>query len=165
MVRAGVSSMNSGSVCRSCDARLNDWKSSRLILPMRNASPEIPDCSARMRVASWSADISRLKKATLAPIFLSRSIPSSSSRRKRWAALNAMLVASAVLPMPGRPARISRSESCRPPIFWLMLASPVVMPERCPPELSARSAILTASVVACAKLLTAPSSISPPETR
>ncbi len=29
--------------------------------------------------------------------------------------LNAMLVTSAVLPMAGRPARITRSDACRPP--------------------------------------------------
>ena len=32
------------------------------------------------------------------------------------AMLKAMLVASAVLPMPGRPARMTRSEACRPPM-------------------------------------------------
>ena len=34
---------------------------------MRRFSELIPDCSARIRVASWSADISRLNKATGAP--------------------------------------------------------------------------------------------------
>ena len=32
--------------------------------------------------------------------------------------LKAMLVASAVLPMPGRPATMTRSEACRPPSLW-----------------------------------------------
>ena len=67
------------------------------------------DCSARIRVANWSADISRLKKATGAPADLAGSMPSSWSRTKRWAQAKAMLVASDVLPMPGRPARIDRS--------------------------------------------------------
>jgi hypothetical protein len=35
---------------------------------MRSASELIPACSARMRVASWTLDISRLKNATPAPI-------------------------------------------------------------------------------------------------
>ncbi len=40
---------------------------------MRSASPDTPDCSASTRVASWSADISRLKKATFgAHILLGR---------------------------------------------------------------------------------------------
>src|SRR3546814_6012994 len=65
------------------------------------------------------------------------------------------LVANDVLPMPGRPERISKSEGCNPPILALTESSPVVIPETLPPESSARSAILTASVVACAKVLTA----------
>ena len=44
--------------------------------------------------------------------------------------------------MPGRPARMIRSDRCRPPILALRLSSPVVMPETWPPELSARSAVL-----------------------
>ena len=36
--------------------------------------------------------------------------------------LKAMLVASAVLPMPGRPARMTRSERCRPPIVAVEIA-------------------------------------------
>ena len=51
---------------------------------------------------------------------LSGAMPSSMSRRKRCAALKAMLVASEVLPMPGRPARMIRSELCRPPILALI---------------------------------------------
>ena len=46
--------------------------------------------------------------------------------------------------MPGRPARMIRSEWCRPPVLALIVSSPVVMPERPPPELSAFSAICTA---------------------
>ncbi len=47
---------------------------------------------------------------------------------KRRAVLNAMLVASAVLPMPGRPATMIRSELCRPPVLALTVSRPVVMP-------------------------------------
>ena len=47
--------------------------------------------------------------------------------------------------MPGRPARMIRSEWCRPPVLALTDSSPVVMPDRPPPEFSAFSAILTAS--------------------
>ena len=44
----------------------------------------------------------------------------------------AMLVASADLPMPGRPAMMMRSEGCRPPILASRSLSPVAMPERPP---------------------------------
>ena len=84
----------------------------------------------------------------------SGAIPSSVSRMKRCAAANAMLVASAVLPMPGRPARIVRSLLCSPPILALMPSRPVVTPDRCPPEFKARSACLIASWLASPKLLT-----------
>ena len=76
------------------------------------------------------------------------------SRIQRRAALKAMLVARLLLPMPGRPATIIRSEWCIPPILALIESKPVVIPDMLPPELSARSAILTAIVVACAKVLT-----------
>ena len=46
--------------------------------------------------------------------------------------LKAMLVASAVLPMPGRPAMMTRSEACRPPILWSRSARPVAMPRQVP---------------------------------
>ena len=65
-------------------------------------------------MASWSADISRLKKTTPAPADFSVSIPSSRSRSKRWAAAKAMLVPSEVLPMPGRPATISKIAVVKP---------------------------------------------------
>ena len=45
------------------------------------------------------------------------------------AAPKAILVASAVLPMPGRPARITRSDGCSPPVFASRSRSPVVRPE------------------------------------
>ena len=56
-----------------------------------------------------------------------------------------MLVPSALLPMPGRPATMIRSDGCMPPILLLRLSSPVVRPDRWPPLLSARSAISSAS--------------------
>ena len=58
-------------------------------------------------------------------------------RRKRSAAANAMLVASAVLPMPGRPATMIRSDRWSPPIRELRRSKPVVMPDSPPPLLSA----------------------------
>ena len=105
-----------------------------------------------MRVASWSALISRLKNATAAPTDCSGAMPSAMSRRRRSAALKAMLVASAVLPMPGRPATMTRSESCRPPIFSLIEVMPVVLPAIWPPELKARSIAVIATRVAMPKL-------------
>ena len=147
--------MNSGSCSSSAAAAASCANSLRLILPIRSASELIPDCSARIRVASWSADISRLKNATLAPTDSEGGMPSCMSRIQRRAALKAMLVASEVLPMPGRPARIIKSDRCIPPILALTESRPVVMPETWPPEFSARSAFFTAMVVAWEKLFTA----------
>ena len=66
--------------------------------------------------------------ATGAPADLAGSIPSSWSRTKRWAAANAMLVASEVLPMPGRPARISKIALVKPADLALIPSRPVVTP-------------------------------------
>src|SRR3546814_2291613 len=60
---------------------------------MRRLSELMPDCSARIRVASWSADISSEKKATPAPGDWPSSMPSCRSRINRIAAEKAMLVA------------------------------------------------------------------------
>ena len=57
-----------------------------------------------------------------------------------------MLVASAVLPIDGRPARITRSEGCSPPSFLSRSASPVVTPVIWPSRLNAASAIMIALV-------------------
>ena len=60
-----------------------------------------------------------LKNATAAPADLSGSILSAASTRKRLAALQAMLVARLVFPIPGRPARMIRSERWKPPAVIL----------------------------------------------
>src|SRR3546814_10620760 len=75
--------------------------------------------SDRIRVASCSAAISKHKKATGAP-----SAPSVS--KYFLAALKAMLVTSAVLPIEGRPARMIRSDECMPPSMRSMSFRPVV---------------------------------------
>ena len=58
------------------------------------------------------------------------------------------MVASAVLPMPGRPARIIRSDGCSPPVFLSRSRSPVDRPLTCPARWKARSAPWIASVSA-----------------
>ena len=68
-----------------------------------------------------------------------------------FAAPNAILVASEVLPMPGRPARITRSDGCSPPILASRSRRPVVRPETWPVRLNARSAPWIASVSARSK--------------
>ena len=93
---------------------------------MRRLSEFTPDCSASTRVASWSDDISRLKNATGAPLDFSGSLLMARSWTKRSAQAKAILVASAVLPMAGRPARMTRSDVCSPPIFSFSALSPVV---------------------------------------
>ena len=46
--------------------------------------------------------------------------------------LKAILVASAVLPIEGRPARISRSDLCKPPNFLSKSVKPVDGPTKPP---------------------------------
>ncbi len=79
---------------------------------------------ARIRPASWDADISSEKNATP---FLS--LPFWMSSKKLRAVLNARQVAKAVFPMPGRPAKISRSDLCSPPILLSRSRNPVDTPE------------------------------------
>ena len=88
--------------------------------------------SANKRRASWSALISSVKSAT--EPFGTWSAPSAAraSASSERAAPNAILVASADLPMPGRPAMMSRSDGCRPPIFLSRSRSPVVRPDTPP---------------------------------
>ena len=56
-----------------------------------------------------------------------------------------MVTASAVLPMLGRPARITRSEGCRPPSFWSRPVSRVGTPETLPTLCQALSMCLIAA--------------------
>ena len=76
------------------------------------------------------------------------------------AAPNAILVASAVFPMPGRPARISRSDGCIPPILASKSRKPVDRPETPPARWKARSAPRIASVSARLKVTKPP--LAPP---
>ena len=68
------------------------------------------------------------------------------------AAPKAILVASAVLPMPGRPARMIRSEGCRPPMCLFRSRRPVSRPETEPWFLNAFAAMSIASVSASLKV-------------
>src|ERR1700735_3047683 len=54
-----------------------------------------------------------------------------------------MLVASAVLPMPGRPARMTRSDCCNPPMRPSRSVRPVARPERLAPRAEGRAAMST----------------------
>src|ERR1700683_3549558 len=85
MVRAGVSSMKNGTEARRWLAWTNLSKSSFDTLPWRISCEGTPDSSARMRVASCSADISSEKKPTTAP----SSVPPSSLGREVRAAWKA----------------------------------------------------------------------------
>src|SRR3546814_20933842 len=75
-------------------------------------------------------------------------MPSCRSRINRIAMEKAMMVASAILPIAGRPARITRSERCGPPMMELNPSSPEVMPDKWQGELSARGALSTARNIA-----------------
>jgi hypothetical protein len=63
-----------------------------------------------------------------------------------------MLAASAVLPIEGRPARITRSDGCRPPSFESRSRRPEETPARPPSRLKASAVICTAPVSASAKV-------------
>ena len=67
-----------------------------------------------------------------------------------------MVTARAVLPMLGRPARISRSEGCRPPSFWSRPVSLVGTPETLPTLCQALSMCLIASVSTTGKARNSP---------
>ena len=118
-------------------------------------SPEMRASSLSRRVASCSALISSEKMATVR-----FGTPFGSFRRasacSALAAPNAILVASAVLPMPGRPARISRSDGCMPPILPSRSRRPVVRPDTVPARRKARSAPRIASVRARSKVMKPP---------
>ena len=95
--------------------RRENWLS--WMLPRRMSEDEISACSARIRVASCSALISSEKKPTWPPsIGLAMAVGRRSRPSRMRATWKAMLVASEVLPMAGRPARMMRSDFCRPPI-------------------------------------------------
>src|SRR3954468_15943824 len=66
-----------------------------------------------------------------------------------------MLVASDVLPMPGRPATMMRSECDKPPILVSRSRKPVEIPDSFPSRWNAFAARSTASVSACEFLETA----------
>ncbi len=113
---AGVSSMKMGKRGQLAVTSTKRSKSRWPISPRRMRSPEMRASSDSRRVASWSALISSEKIAAPA---LGTALGSFSraSRSRAWAAPKAILAASAVLPMPGRPATISRSDGCSPPIL------------------------------------------------
>ena len=73
------------------------------------------------------------------------------------AALAAIVIASAVLPMLGRPARITRSDGCSPPSFSSRSVSPVGTPVTRLLLCSAASTILTVLVSTCGKARKPPS--------
>ena len=76
-------------------------------------------CSERILVDNCSEDISSEKKAT----------DDFSCRLKIcWAALKAILVAKAVFPIEGLPAKITKSDLCKPPNFSSKSVSPVGTP-------------------------------------
>ncbi len=154
-VIAGVSSMSIGSEATSRDTWTNLSKSRCEMSPRRIRSLETCDSSLSRRVANCSALISSENTATVAfdRAFGSAARASASSA---LAALTATLVASDVLPMPGRPARITRSDGCSPPILASRSCSPVVRPDTWPARLNARSAPWIASISARSRVTKPP---------
>ena len=77
---------------------------------LRILSPEIFDCSANILVANCSEDISREKKTTFPPSVSIFSPSVFSISLNLSAALKAIFVPRAVLPIEGLPATIIKSE-------------------------------------------------------
>ena len=94
--------MNSGALLSLADASTSFSRSSPERKPLRNLLASIRPCEQSMRWANSSRAISRLTNSvgTLASM----------------ATYSAMFVARAVLPMLGRAARTTNSESCSPPV-------------------------------------------------
>ena len=146
-VIAGVSSISSGSEPMSRLTWTNLSKSFWPISPRRMRSPDTRASSESSRIASCSELISSEKIATV-PFGLASGSMARAASSRLLAAPNAILVASAVLPMPGRPARISRSDGCSPPVLMSKSRSPVDRPATPPGLLKARSAPWMATVSA-----------------
>ncbi len=67
-----------------------------------------------------------------------------------------MLVASEVLPIPGRPARIIKSDACNPPIFSSSVLIWVAIPDNCEERFFAALAISIAFLTASLKFSNPP---------
>ena len=117
MLRLGESSMNSGALLTSAAVCTSLRLSSRPSWPLRRRWPLTWAREQSKRSPSSSADISRLTNST----GLSRSILGDRT-------CSAMFMARAVLPMLGRAARITSSESCRPPVISSKSMKPVSRP-------------------------------------
>ena len=95
------------------------------------AIAEVLGPNATAAAVGANADLSRLSEAFAAWTGAPRlgSAPSSLSLAHNRAAWNAMLVARAVLPMPGRPAMMMRSDGCSPPSSESRSLNPDETPE------------------------------------
>ncbi len=91
-------------------------QSSSEMRPLRRLESGTPPTEASMRVITCSEGISMLKTATEARV------PGCT------AAYSAMLTASVVLPIDGRPAMMTRSPARRPPVILSKSVNPVGRP-------------------------------------
>ena len=111
--------MNKGNSEIFFEVSINLSNSSSDILPLLISFDLILDCSAKILVDSCSEDISSEKKA------IQDFLPSSCNF---FAALKAIFVAKAVLPIDGLPAIITKSELCNPPNLSSKSLNPVGTP-------------------------------------
>ncbi len=105
------------------------------------------------RMASCSADISSEKKATTPPRTVFFEPSGCGSQAVLLGDVEGDVAGEPdVFPIDGRAARITRSEGCRPPIFWSRSIRPVERPARPPSRLCASAAMVTAPCRASEKL-------------
>ncbi len=104
-------------ISRAASTIAANWSS--VMRPRRMSEDGTPDCSAMMRVASCSDDISSEKKPTMPPLTVLVLPSGCTSPRQALAMLKPILVPSALLPMPGRPAmmiEVRRLEAAHQPV-------------------------------------------------
>ena len=124
-VRAGVSSIYSGTSLSLLTAVLSLGQSSCSSLPLRILVWSIRPTEDSMRMISESAGISMLNtRMGLAWLRM---------------ACSTRFMAKLVLPMEGRPATITRSAGCRPEVMPSRSLNPVLRPVISPPELNSSS--------------------------
>ena len=127
--RAGVSSMNSGQraelLAGACTTR--SANPPRPMSPRRRRS-ELDPPLARQQAGRQLLGRHLQREHADDVVAVARPCRCSAGTLAEAAALAAIVTASAVLPMLGRPARITRSEGCRPPSFWSRPVSRVGTP-------------------------------------
>ena len=124
-VSAGVSSINNGTSLSLVTARFSLGQSSCSSLPLRTRVWSMRPIEDSIRIISESAGISILN-TRMGNFCVST-------------ACSTRFIAKLVLPIEGRPATITRSESCKPEVILSSSAKPVLRPVISPPDWNSSS--------------------------